>query len=243
VRFEIRLQRPSQLFVADDVLPTSPFYNEYTVRPAMGCIRERIWESRRVDGVEVTLLLPASEIRPGLGEELTVAARRWAEVVDKTCRIDSRMISAVGRRMTVMVFVLYVVTMAAGLVVIRLSRGTHGPWVETVGQTLVIGANVLIWYPLELVVVEAMERRTRNRRTAWLHDPSIHVQSDEEARPDPELAVGAMTAARGERGFVPAAGRGDLHDGSRPAVGAVCGRARRDDHLRRGRGHRGRFHR
>jgi hypothetical protein len=29
------------------------------------------------------------------------------------------------------VFVLYVLTMAAGLIVIRLSRGTHGPWVET----------------------------------------------------------------------------------------------------------------
>jgi len=94
----------------------------------------------------------------------------------------------------VMVFVLYVVTMAAGLFVIRLSRGTHGPWVETVGQTLVIGANVLIWYPLELVVVEAMERRTRNRRTAWLQDVSIHVKVDELARPDPELAVTALTA-------------------------------------------------
>jgi hypothetical protein len=104
-------------------------------RPGL-CVRERIWESRRLGGVEVTLLLPASEVRPGLGEELTVAARRWSQVVDKTRRIDSRMISAVGRRMTVLVFVLYVLTVAAGLIVIRLSRGTHGPWVETVGPTL-----------------------------------------------------------------------------------------------------------
>jgi hypothetical protein len=42
VRFEIRLQRPSQLFVANEVLPTAPFYSEYTVRRAMECIRERI---------------------------------------------------------------------------------------------------------------------------------------------------------------------------------------------------------
>jgi hypothetical protein len=64
--------------------------------------------------VEVTLLLPALEVRPGLGEELTVAARRWSEVVDETRRIDSRMISAVGRRMTVTVFVLCVVTIRSG---------------------------------------------------------------------------------------------------------------------------------
>ena len=44
-----------------------------------------------------------------------------------------------------MVFVLYVVTMAVGLIVIRLSRGTHGPWVKTVGQTLLIAANVSVW--------------------------------------------------------------------------------------------------
>ena len=145
----------------------------------------------------MTLLLPASEVRPGLGEELTVAARRWSELVDETRAIDSRMISAAGRRMTVTVFVLYVVTMAAGSMVIRLSRGAHGPWVETVGQTLVIAANVLIWYPLELVAVEAMERRTRNRRTAWLQDVSIHVKADGDVRGDLELAVtGATGGAR-----------------------------------------------
>jgi len=35
MKFEIRLERPSQLFVADGVPPTSEFYSEYTIRPAM----------------------------------------------------------------------------------------------------------------------------------------------------------------------------------------------------------------
>jgi hypothetical protein len=186
VRFEIRLQRPSQLFVADDVLPTSEFYSEYTIRPAMECIRDRIWESPQQEGVEVTLLLPASEVRPGLGEELTVAARRWWEVLESTRLIDSRMIS-----------VLYAVTMAAGLVVLGLNGTDQGSWLETVGQTLVIAANVLVWYPLKMAIAGAVERRTLARRAAWLKDVSIHVKADGSARADRELAViGAAAGAR-----------------------------------------------
>jgi hypothetical protein len=178
VRFEIRLQRPSQLFVADDVLPTSAFYSEYTVRPAMECIRDRIWEAPRQEGVEVMLLLPASEIRPGLGEELTVAARRWWEVLETTRRIDSQKISVVRRQMTVMVFVLYAVMMAAGLIALGVNGGTQGSWLETVGQALVITANILVWYPLKMSVAGAMERRALARRAAWLRDVSIEVKAD-----------------------------------------------------------------
>lgn len=109
VNFEVRLQRPSQLFLADVVLPTSDYYSEYTVRPAMETIRQRIWETRRADGIDVVVLLPEHEIHPGLDDELTVAARRWSEVVDESRRIDWRMVSAVGRRLTLSVVVLYVV--------------------------------------------------------------------------------------------------------------------------------------
>jgi hypothetical protein len=189
VRFEIRLQRPSQLFVADNVLPTSAFYSEYTVRPAMECVRDRIWEAPRREGVEVTLLLPASETRPGLGEELTAAARRWWEVLETTRRIDSQKISEVRRRMIMMVFVLYAVMMAAGLLALALNGATQGSWVETVGQTLVITANILIWYPLKMSVAGAMERRALARRAAWLQDVSIQVKADGDAPADRELAV------------------------------------------------------
>jgi hypothetical protein len=181
MKFEIRLERPSQLLVADGVPPTSAFYSEYTVRPAMESVRARIWATRRADHVELTVFLPPGEIRPGLGEELTAAARRWSGVVDESRRIDSRMASAVGRRLILAVLVLYVITMAAGIMIIRWGSGDQGPWVETVGQTLVIAAFVLIGYPLELAFLRAMERRTRDRRTAWLSDISIHVEADADA--------------------------------------------------------------
>jgi hypothetical protein len=153
VKFEIRLERPSQLFVADGVPPTSAFYSEYTVRP-------------------------------GLGEELTAAARRWSGVVDESRRIDARMASAAGRRLILAVLVLYVITMAAGIMIIRWGSGDQGPWVETVGQTLVVAAFVLIGYPLELAFLQAMERRTRSRRTTWLTDISIRVGADADADAD-----------------------------------------------------------
>jgi hypothetical protein len=40
-----------------------------------------------------------------------------------------------------------------------------------------------------------MERRTRNRRTAWLQDISIHVQADGDERADLELAVARAAGA------------------------------------------------
>ena len=181
MKFEIRLERPSQLFAADGVSPTSEFYSEYTIRPAMESVRARIWASRRAGHVELTVFLPPAEIRPGLGEELTAAARRWSRVVDESRRVDSRMASAVGRRLILAVLVLYVITMAAGIMIIRWGSGDQGPWVETAGQTLVIGAFVLIGYPLELAFLRAMERRTRDRRTAWLRDISIQVEADADA--------------------------------------------------------------
>jgi len=181
MKFEIRLERPSQLFVADGVSPTSAFYSEYTIRPAMESVRARIWATRRADHVELTVFLAPGEIRPGLGEELTATARRWSRVVDESRRIDSRTASAVGRRLVLAVLVLYVITMAAGIMIIRWGSGDQGPWVETVGQTLVIAAFVLIGYPLELAFLRAMERRTRDRRTAWLRDISIQVEADADA--------------------------------------------------------------
>ena len=181
MKFEIRLERPSQLFVADGVSPTSAFYSEYTIRPAMESVRARIWATRRADHVELTVFLAPGEIRPGLGEELTATARRWSRVVDESRRIDSRTASAVGRRLVLAVLVLYVITMAAGIMIIRWGSGDQGPWVETAGQTLVIAAFVLIGYPLELAFLRAMERRTRDRRTAWLRDISIQVEADADA--------------------------------------------------------------
>lgn len=62
-----------------------------------------------------------------------------------------------------------------------MGSGDQGPWVETAGQTLVVAAFVLIGYPLELAFLRAMERRTRNRRTAWLRDISMHVEADADA--------------------------------------------------------------
>jgi hypothetical protein len=96
-----------------------------------------------------------------------------------------------------MVFVLYAVTMAAGLVVLGLNGTDQGSWLETVGQTLVIAANVLVWYPLKMAIAGAVERRTLARRAAWLKDVSIHVKADGSARADRELAViGAAAGAR-----------------------------------------------
>jgi len=85
----------------------------------MESVRARIWATRRADHVELIVFPLPGEIRPGLGEELTAAARRWSRVVDESRRIDSRMASAVG----------------------------------------------------------AMERRTPDRRGAWLSDISIHVEA------------------------------------------------------------------
>ncbi len=56
-------------------------------------------------------------------------------MVDESRRIDSRMASAVGRRLILAVLVLYVITMAAGIMIIRWGSGDQGPWVETVGQS------------------------------------------------------------------------------------------------------------
>lgn len=107
MKFEIWLEQPAQLFVADGVSPTSAFYSEYTIRPAMESVRARVWATHRADHVELTVFLPPGEIRPGLGEELTAAARRWSRVVDESRRIDSRMASAVGRRLILAVLVLH----------------------------------------------------------------------------------------------------------------------------------------
>ena len=81
---------------------------------------------------------------------LVRSPRRWSRVADESRRIDSRMASAVGRRLILAVLVLYVITMAAGIMIIRWGSGDQGLWVETAGQTLVIAAFVLIGYPLEL---------------------------------------------------------------------------------------------
>ncbi len=177
MRFEIGLERPDQLFTADPPAPTSPWYGRFTVEPALEVVRRETWRPRRGEPVVVEVVLPAAEVRPGLAEELTAAARRWFVVADEVDASLGRSAAVEGRWTLLPSFAWFLALILVSFFVLRLGRAVHETFVLAIGQGITVSAWVILWVPVERMSRHGIDRRARQRRARALAGATVEVRA------------------------------------------------------------------
>lgn len=182
-QFVVRLDRPEQLFAADAISPTSPAYTEYTAQPAMDTVRDLLLMRMppKDTDVQIDVLLPADQVRPGLDEELTAAVRRWVRVQNTIDVETTEAGGAVGRRLFLLGLLAFFVLQISSIWVRNQANDIDSYLVDSAGEGLSVASWVMLWFPLQLATMEVWRAVLRRRRMRVIERVTVRVLPDESA--------------------------------------------------------------
>lgn len=176
--FTVRLRSPHQLFRTSAVDPMSPEYSEFTAVPALDTIRELVIASpTRHHRIRLVLELPASEVTPGLADELTVAIDRYLDVATALDTDAARASGPISRRLLLLSAGAFMVVQLTAIWVRNVGDATGADLLQALGEGLTVASWVLLWVPIQLLTVESWRSRLRSRRLAALRDPEVVLVS------------------------------------------------------------------
>ncbi len=173
----IRLQRPEQLFAPDPVSPTSPDYTEYTAQAAMDTVRDMLLMRMPPKNTEIELqvVLPADQVRDGLSEELTTAARRWLKVQNTMDVESTEADGAIGRRLFVFGVIAFLILQTLSQFVAHLGDQYDDLVVDAVAEGLNVTSWVMLWFPVQLFTMQAWRASIRRRRMRIMERLTVQV--------------------------------------------------------------------
>lgn len=182
-QFVVRLDRPEQLFQADPVSPTSDRYTEYTAQPAMDTVRNLLLMRMppKDAQVQIDVLLPVDQVRPGLDQELTTAVRRWVRV-QNTMDVESTEAGGkIGWRLFAIGVIAFFILQITSIWVRNHANDIDSLIVDSLGEGLSVASWVMLWFPLQVATMEVWQAMLRRRRMAVIERVTVSVQ------PDPHL--------------------------------------------------------
>ena len=179
-QFVIRLDRPEQLFTADPVSPTSPTYTEYTAQPAMDTVRNLLLMRMPPKDmrVQIDVLLPPEQVRPGMDEELTAAVRRWVRVQNTMDVENTEAGGKIGWRLFAIGVVAFFILQTTSIWVRNKANDYDGYFVDSLGEGLSVASWVMLWFPLQVATMEVWQAMLRRRRMGVIERVQVHVQAD-----------------------------------------------------------------
>lgn len=165
-RIVVTLQRPSQLFTADQVTPTSDAYTEYTAQPAMDTVRDMLMARQppRDAQIELVIRLPRDQMHEGIHDELTDAVRRWLRVQNVIDIDATHAGGAVGRRLLALGIVSFLILQISSLFVRNGGAPDDEYLFDALGEGLSVTSWVMLWFPVQLVTMEVWRSAIRRRR-------------------------------------------------------------------------------
>lgn len=183
-RIVVPLQHPDQLFRADPIPPTSPDYTEYTAQPAMDTVRDMLLARQpgRKTLIELVIRLPAEHLHAGIQEELAVAVRRWLRVQNLMDVDATHAGGAVGRRLLALGIVSFLIFQLTSIFV-RNSGGRDDEYLfDALGEGLSVTSWVMLWFPVQLITMEAWRSSIRRRRMRIIERMSVIVEENPKSR-------------------------------------------------------------
>lgn len=176
-RIVIRLDDPEQLFYAKPPHPSSPDYTEFTAQPAMDTVRDILLmrTPRRHTSVEIDLLLPADQLRPGLDEELTSAVHRWVHVQNRIQGEVTEAEGVVGRRLFVVGVLAFLFLQTLSILVKKYGDFWNDYLIDALGEGLSVTSWVMLWFPVQIFTVEVWRSTIKRRRLRTLEQVSVRT--------------------------------------------------------------------
>jgi hypothetical protein len=171
----IRLQRPEQLFEADDVSPMSAGYTEFTAQPAMDTLRDVILMRMppKHSEIELQVVLPAEQLREGLSDELTVAARRWLKVQNRMDVESTEAGGAIGRRLFLLGVVAFLILQTTAIRVGKVGDDLDNYLVQAISEGITVASWVMLWFPVQMFTMEVWRSQIRRRRVRMMERMTV----------------------------------------------------------------------
>ncbi len=187
-RIVIQLDDPKQLFVANPPPPTSPSYTEFTAQPAMETVREILLMHlpRRRTNVEIDLVLPAAQMRPGLDEELTSAVRRWVRVQNRMQGEATEAQGVIGRRLFLVGVLAFLFLQTLSILVKKYGDFWNDYLIDALGEGLSVTSWVMLWFPVQIFTVEAWRSSITRRRLRILERVTVRTFAESDYRTTPD---------------------------------------------------------
>lgn len=163
----VPLKHADQLFVADDIRPWSPDYTEFTAQPAMDTVRDLLLRHlpRKTTEIEIQVILPNDQVRTGLADELTIAVRRWVKVQNIMDAEATGADGPIGRRLFVLGLLAFMVLQSISILVRKLAeQDSNNLPLDAIAEALSVSSWVMLWFPVQIVSVEAWRHALRRRR-------------------------------------------------------------------------------
>ena len=162
----IRLDSPRQLFEALPVSPMADDYSEFTAQPAMITVRDLLLMRKpgKSDEIQLVVVLPDSEIRPGLDAELTTAVRRWVRVQNVMDTESTQAGGAVGRRLFLLGVAIFIILQTIAIYLRNFSDATNDDPLAAVAEGLSVTSWVMLWFPVQTFTVEVWRNSIRRSR-------------------------------------------------------------------------------
>ena len=176
-RVNLRLKRPEDLFVKPDVTPLSADYQDYSYTSGLEFIYGELYGARRARPVAATIALPPECLEPDLAGRLSQAVDRYCRgrVAEVSHEINA--LRARGQRGLLFGIVALVMLLAVSRPLLE----SQSAWLNIVGDGIVAGAWVAIWFPLDTLIFSLGHEELNRRIYQQLQTMTLTVEADASA--------------------------------------------------------------
>ena len=175
----LRLQDISHLFEEPDFSPFSDYYAPYSFKNGMDYIVGEMYGNPSVEQINLTVLLSAEQIGPGLEQQTVQAIKKYSEAWAYDAKQEINKNWYKGTRATIVGIIGFIVITVIGNMIIEYPN----PWVEALGEGLTVAGWVLLWWPLESLFFDIWENRLEKRAYQALQNIQVSIQPDKTYSP------------------------------------------------------------
>lgn len=147
-RADLRLRSIDDLFRAPNLSPLSEDYQLYNSMPGIEYLAKDLTARGKPRGLNLKLLLPASQIQPGLESEAESAVKRYCDSRIADIEQDLRILSEQVRQTLLWAVPGWFALLGLAQILSRVGEFE----VDIVGQGLGVAAWVLLWFPLDAMI-------------------------------------------------------------------------------------------
>lgn len=170
----IRLHKIEDLFVAPDVTPLAPEWQDHAGVEEVYAEFIKDWKS--APG-KLTLRLPAAQITPDLHTQVQAAIQRYCDAENRRATLGMTVIRRLGRRNLILGVIVLACLLGASA---ALTQVTFLPeWLAILlSESCIIAGWVIVWHPIEQLLYEWRPDYVRLRFSEWLRAMRLEIHAD-----------------------------------------------------------------
>jgi hypothetical protein len=180
LRVTLRLKTIEDLFAEPDLSPFDPYYAHYSFAAGMDYLVGEMQSTPRSRRTELTVLLPAAAIDPGLEARTREAIGRYAAAWAMSARQQRAIEFLRARRVLIAAGLFFAIANIVYSWFYRIGgvEDATGVVFDTLAEGLILAAWVALWWPLDQLMHTLWQRRNDERDYQKLREIDLRILPD-----------------------------------------------------------------